>query len=488
MLGSVTTDLRPLDDEAQETQGAGKICGPNSSTDCNLLASQFPIDGPKDMIFDDNPRQNRFRAILGCALVGSIGILILDTLISFFNVYYYSDNILTLYPVAERNLIQSLRIFIRPLEFLIVLAANNIYLPLWLGVSLLCTVGATILSALACELVFERQLRELGWWILGLANPTLFYANTQATVVSQALSNLLFAGALFAFVFELRRQTGRLPSGWRADRASVFLNLMAAAMFFTKETVVAGGIVLPAASALIRLRARRLSPIFLFSLLLPIIAAISWFVLKLKFPSMFPEMGEERYDLKLNPIIWVQNLVVTLAFPITPLPTSSIGFALLRPVWVVVALGSVILFLGNLLRETLRQPKVIFPLLVIVASLAPLILVRSSELYASMIAPFVVSIALLSGLSNKPRLALVYGVLLYVASLVNGMIYCLGADFNPFGLERLRYSIYGQEYQFYPICPIATTAHVGWDGTAVGEVPLPPGLPFGVQGKFICIQ
>ena len=51
-------------------------------------------------------------------------------------------------------------------------------------------------------------------------------------------------------------------------------------------------------------------------------------------------MGEERYDLKLNPIIWAQNLIVTLAFPITPVPTSLIGFALLRPVWVVVALGS----------------------------------------------------------------------------------------------------------------------------------------------------
>jgi hypothetical protein len=440
------------------------------------------------MILDDKPRQRHFRAILGGALVGTIGILMLDALIFYFNVYYYSDNILTLYPVAERNLIESLRIFIRPLEFLIVLVANNVYLPLWLGVSLLCTVGATILSGLACELVFERQLRELGWWILGLANPILFYANSQATVVSQALSNLLFAGAFFAFVSELRWQTGRLPSGWRADRVSVFLNLVAAAMFFTKETVVAAGIVLPAASALIRLRRRRLSPVFVFSLLLPIIAAISWFVLKLKFPSMFPQMGEERYDLKLNPIIWVQNLIVTLSFTITPLPTSFIGFALLRSVWVVVALGSVILFLGNLSRATLRQPKVIFPLLVVVASLAPLILVRSSELYASMIAPLVVSIALLLGLSNRPRLALVYGILLYVASLGNGIIYCLGTDFNPFGLEHLRYSIYGKEYQFYPICPIATTAHVGWDGAAVGEVPLPPGLPPAVHGKIVCIQ
>jgi hypothetical protein len=160
----------------------------------------------------------------------------------------------------------------------------------------------------------------------------------------------------------------------------------------------------------------------------------------------------------------------------------------LRPVWVVVALGSVILFLGNLLREIWRQPKVIFPLVVVVASLAPLILVRSSELYASMIAPFVVSIALLLSLSKRPRLALVYGTLLYVASLANGIIYCLGADFKPFGLEHLRYSIYGKEYQFYPICPIATTAHVRWDGTAVSEVPLPPGLPPGVHGKITCIQ
>src|SRR5690349_5758577 len=137
------------------------------------------------MIVNENPRQSRFRGILGCGFVGSIGILILDAFVFYFDVYYYSDNILTLYPVAEHNLIESLRIFVRPLEFLIVLAANNVYLPLWLGVSLLCTVGATILSVLASELVFERQLRELGWWILGLANPILFYVTSQATVVSQ---------------------------------------------------------------------------------------------------------------------------------------------------------------------------------------------------------------------------------------------------------------------------------------------------------------
>jgi hypothetical protein len=260
---------------------------------------------------------------------------------------------------------------------------------------------------------------------------------------------------------------------------------MAAAMFFAKETAVAAGIVLPAATALIRLKARRLSPTFLFSLLLPVAAASGWFLLKLKFPSMFPApMGEGRYDLKLNPIAWGQNLVVTLAFPLTPLPTSFIAFELLRPLWVMVALGSVTLFMGFLLRETLRQPKIVLPLLVVVASLLPMILIRSSELYATMIAPFVVSIVLLLGLPRVRWLTLVYGLPLYAASLGNGIIYSLGSDFTLLGLQHLEYSIYTKRYQYYPICPIGTTAHVGWDGTAASE---PPFLP-GVKGRITCIR
>jgi len=439
------------------------------------------------MIDTDNTTTTRTRlhAILACALVGSLGILLLDALISRSNVYYYSDNILTLRPVAVHSLVESLKIFVRPLEYLVVLAANNVYLPLWLGASLLCTVGATILSALACELVFERELPKAGWRVLGLANPILFYVTSQAGVVSQALSNVLFAGALFAFAVELRWVPGRSPSGWRAERVSVFLNIMAAAMFFAKETAVAAGIVLPAVTALIRLRARRLSPIFLFSLLLPVAAASFWFLLKLKFPSVVPTpTGGGRYDLTLNPIAWGENLIVTLAFPLTPLPTSFIGFELLRPLWVTIALGSVTLFMGLLLRETLYQPRIVLPLLVVAASLAPMIFVRSSELYATMIAPFVVAIMILFGLSRMRRLTIVYGLVLYASSLVNGIIYMLGSDFTLLGLPHLQYSIYTKEYQYYPICPIGTTAHVEWDGTAAIDVP----LYSDVKGAVICIQ
>ena len=381
---------------------------------------------------------------------------------------YYSDNILVLHPVAVHSLMESLRFFIRPLEYLIVLAANNVYLPLWLGVSLLCTVGATILSALACELVFERQLPKAGWWVLGLANPLLFYLVSQP-IVSQALSNLLFAGAMFAFVSELRRLPGRPPSGWRADRVSVFLNLMAAALFFTKETAVATAIVLPAATALIRLKMRQLSRIFLLSLLLPIGAAACWILLKLTFPSSEFVTGGGRYGLKLSPLIWGQDFITTLAFPVTPLPSSFIAFDLLRQLWVVVGLSSVILFLWVLLHESRQQPKIVFPLLVVAACCAPMIVVRSSELYSTMITPFAVSIVLLFGISKMHWLSLAYGLLLYAASLGNGIIYSLGPEFHPFSLRHLPYSIYTKEYQYDPICSIGTTAHVSWDRMAAGS-------------------
>ena len=113
--------------------------------------------------------RTRYRDILGCAIIGSIGILILYPII--LRLTYYSDEILSLYPVAVQSLTASLKIWIRPYGYFIILAANKIYLPLWLGVSLFCEVGATILSALACERLFERQLPKAGWWILGLANP-----------------------------------------------------------------------------------------------------------------------------------------------------------------------------------------------------------------------------------------------------------------------------------------------------------------------------
>jgi len=208
-------------------------------------------------------------------------------------------------------------------------------------------------------------------------------------------------------------------------------------------------------------------------------------LLKLKFPSVVPTpTGGGRYDLTLNPIAWGENLIVTLAFPLTPLPTSFIGFELLRPLWVTIALGSVTLFMGLLLRETLYQPRIVLPLLVVAASLAPMIFVRSSELYATMIAPFVVAIMILFGLSRMRRLTIVYGLVLYASSLVNGIIYMLGSDFTLLGLPHLQYSIYTKEYQYYPICPIGTTAHVEWDGTAAIDVP----LYSDVKGAVICIQ
>jgi len=260
-------------------------------------------------------------------------------------------------------------------------------------------------------------------------------------------------------------------------------------MFFTKETAVAAAVVIPAATTLIRLKAKRVSPIFLFSLLLPIIAATSWIFLKLKFLSLGPgAIGTGRYDLKAKPIEWIHNFLVTLAFPITPLPTSFIGFDALKQLWTLVALASVILFIGFLLRETRRQPRIVLPLLIVGASLAPMILIHASELYATMIAPLAISIVLLCGLAKIPRLTLAYGLMLYAASFGNALIYSFGPDFSLLGLQKLAYSIYGKEHQFFPICPIGTTAHVAWDKNAANDLPFPPGTPPGVKGKIICIR
>jgi hypothetical protein len=80
-----------------------------------------------------------------------------------------------------------------------------------------------------------------------------------------------------------------------------------------------------------------------------------------------------------------------------------------------------------------------------------------------MIAPFAVAIVLLFGLPRMRSLSLSYALLLYAASVANGVIYCLGSDYNLLGLIHLEYSIYGKSYQIDPICSIATTAHIAWD-------------------------
>jgi hypothetical protein len=434
-----------------------------------------------DVPVADHPIEIRTRRseIIGCAVVSSLGILLLDALILRPGVYYSSSQNTVLYSAAVHSITASFRIdtWIRPLEYLILLAANYIYLPLWLGASLLCVVGATILSALACELLFERQLPKTGWWVLGIANPLLFYLVSTPSSVSQGLCNLLFAGAVLAFISELHKLRDQPSPGWRADRQAAFLNLAAAAMFFAKETAVAAAVLLPAATALIRLKKRRLSRVFLFSLLLPIGAAGIWMLIKLQLPTSRFMTTAGYYGLKLNPITWGENFFITLAFPVTPLPSSFIAFDRLRPIWVVVALGSVTLFIGLLLRESLRQPRIVLPLLVVAASCAPMILIHSSELYSTMIAPFAVTIVLLCGISKMRRLSIAYGLLLYAASLGNGIVYCSGTDFNPLGLQRLRYSIYSKEYRQDPICPIGTTAHVAWAGAARNTT-----------GWIICIQ
>src|SRR5262249_49767273 len=153
-----------------------------------------------------------------------------------------------------------------------------------------------------------------------------------------------FAGSLLAFISEFHRLQGQAPRSLRAEGTAAFLNLMAAALFFTKETGVAAAIVIPAATALMRFRKERLSPIFLFSLLLPISAACGFVWLSFKFQTLLVLDDEgKRYSLHLSPITWAINAIVTVAYPLTLLPTSFIEFEILRPLWIGVALGSVIL-------------------------------------------------------------------------------------------------------------------------------------------------
>jgi hypothetical protein len=95
-----------------------------------------------------------------------------------------------------------------------------------------------------------------------------------------------------------------------------------------------------------------------------------------------------------------------------------------------------------------------------------MILIHSSELYSTMIAPFAVAIIVLCGVPKMRRSIFAYGLLLYTASVVNGIVYSFGTDVNLLGLQRLQYSIYSEYPQRNVICPITTTGHIAWDGAA----------------------
>jgi hypothetical protein len=95
-----------------------------------------------------------------------------------------------------------------------------------------------------------------------------------------------------------------------------------------------------------------------------------------------------------------------------------------------------------------------------------MILIHSSELYSTMIAPFAVAIIVLCGISKMRRSIFAYGLLLYTAAVVNGIVYSFGTDVNLLGLQRLKYSIYSKYPQQNVICPIITTGHIAWDGAA----------------------
>jgi hypothetical protein len=185
------------------------------TTMCSLYHNNAFLRNKTARMIADSPKRPwaRYGDIIGCALVGSLGILVIDALVFRSGVGYdIDDKPNLLYSVAVHRVTARFLAdgWFRPLEYLILLGANNVYLPLWLGASLLCVIGATILSALACELLFERQLPKAGWWVLGIANPLLFYLVSTPGTVSQGLCNVLFAGAMLAFISELHRLSAAL--------------------------------------------------------------------------------------------------------------------------------------------------------------------------------------------------------------------------------------------------------------------------------------
>jgi hypothetical protein len=106
-------------------QRGGKPTIPGETKKANrTIGTVFFAEIMIRMTVADYSTETRARCgeILGCALVGSLGILLLDALVLHSGVYYYSDDIYVLYSVAVNSLTPIPWHVVRPLQYLIVLA------------------------------------------------------------------------------------------------------------------------------------------------------------------------------------------------------------------------------------------------------------------------------------------------------------------------------------------------------------------------------
>jgi hypothetical protein len=376
---------------------------------------------------------------------------------------YTGDDVNTLLPVARHSVALTIFYYIRPIEYLVVQVANQVAMPLWIAVSGLCAVGAAWIQVRNVEILLERPFAPMLRRAIVAGSPVWFYAVSQVDTVSQSLCNLAFAGALHCLLRALTE-----PSRDRADRWLVGLNVLAAILLYTKELAITASCILPAIGAWLAWARRRASAGQVASGLLFVAALGLWVYLKLAFKSMMPE-ASGHYNLSPGLADIARNTVATLAFGVTPLPTSLLSVARLATIWTACGVAAAMVLLWAVILLPWRVAAVRWLACAVLVGCIPMFYVHASELYASMLAPLFV--ALVVGQLALPRVvALGYCVLLAACSYVNAWVYFHADRLHALGVERTPYSVYwgpnGVAFEKKPgelACSILRTTRVTWD-------------------------
>ncbi|KGM39383.1 hypothetical protein JY96_03355 [Aquabacterium sp. NJ1] len=379
---------------------------------------------------------------------------------------YMGDDKNALAPVARHSLILALQYFLRPFEYGIVQTANLTNLQLWPWASLLMAVSASTLQVKTIEAILQKEFTPAIRIAATAASPLWFQLISQVDTVSQSLCNLTFSAAIYVLLTQV------LPDGkTRVTPWAALVNLLCCVLLFSKELAVAAALLTPLVTAIIVYQKRALDRLYIASVLLVAATTPLWLYLKLSFNSLMPG-ATGHYNTALSASKLGTNLISLAGFPLTPVPTSFLSFATLKPIWMAASLLMISLFFWSvwrLAKQGHNKSNLWLLAILLIGGCAPLIYIHSSELYVSMIGGYLTTLVIGVGLSNV-ALKLAYASALLACSYINAWIY-YKAEFLPKWAadQRIEYSLYnGPDGRFYrgklttPICPILGTDSVSW--------------------------
>jgi hypothetical protein len=358
---------------------------------------------------------------------------------------YIGDDFGVIVPALQHDLIGSLLVNIRPLEFFVAEASALLHGPFWLLVSLLTYVVTAVATVQLFAVLIPSQKLPRWACIMAGTSPLLALSYFQIDTVSQALANL------FGVLFALRCMACLTePHQTRIAAASWQLALLGLLCLLSKETsygIVFFGSVL----VLSRFRLRDMKPLLALLTLLTVAIAAS-----MRHHDITPGA---HYGAKANPAYWLFTVVFSALVSLSPVPTSlalthswlaspalvaicSLGsllslagiFIYIRPICAAFATAS------RAVRSPWREWVYRHNTSVLMFSLFALIpsmLFKASEVYATQMQPFLKAAllpVLISASRRRAPTAVFWNTvcsLWVLASVINTVYYATATGYAP---------------------------------------------------------